>query len=398
VYHAFISDGKLFIRESGGALKEIASKFATEKEQWAERDKSLHSWKTKGNVQSAYFEPSIVWGGQAASRPFSKFGFKGVMVGGPDTLYYLLTNNYVTGLFKYSIKDDEELRLFHKNAFVEFGMDYSADSDEFVAAMGNEDGSVNLELLDSEGVYKQSVTGGDVKDSNPSFSRHNHREVLYQTAGIARDEAGFAAAHSPEAINRINLDTDEVTELVSDDRYDYLLPKEDAAGNLYCIRRPYRRPGHQSPLKTLLYVVMFPFHFLVAIVRFLNVFTKLFSGEPPRAAGPDMRPSIENKYVRVLGQTIYLAKVERSSRYRREPTLVPRSWELVRLSRDGQMEVVAGAVSSFDVDEQGGIHFTNGFRVSELSGGSTATVFKHKIIENIRVVKAAGEAAGQGPR
>jgi hypothetical protein len=56
------------------------------------------------------------------------------------------------------------------------------------------------------------------------------------------------------------------------------------------------------------------------------------------------------------------------------------------------MEVVAGAVSSFDVDEQGRIHFTNGFRVSELSGSSTTTVFKHKIIENIRVVKAAGEA------
>jgi hypothetical protein len=123
-----------------------------------------------------------------------------------------------------------------------------------------------------------------------------------------------------------------------------------------------------------------------------NYVTGLFSGEPPRAAGPDMRPSIKNKYVRVLGQTIYLAKVERSSRYRREPTLVPQSWELVRFSRDGQMEVIAGAVSSFDVDQEGRIHFTNGFRVSESSGGSTATVFKHKIIENIRVVKAPAEA------
>jgi hypothetical protein len=394
MYHAFISDGKLFIRQSGGALKEIASKFATEKLEWAERDKSLHSWKTKGDTQSMYFNPSVVWGGQAASRPFSKFSFKSVMVGDSDTLYYLLTNNYVTGLFKYAIKDDEELRLFHKNAFVEFGMDYSADSDEFVAAMGNEDGSVNLELLDSEGSYKQSLTGGDVKDSNPSFSRHNPRDVVYQTAGIARDEAGFVVAHSSEAINRINLDTNEITELAGDDQYDYLLPKEDVAGNLYCIRRPYRRPGYQSPLKTLLYVVMFPLHLLVAIVRFLNTFTKLFSGQPPRAAGPDMRPSIKNKYVRVLGQTIYLAKVERSSRYRREPTLVPQSWELVRFSRDGQMEVIAGAVSSFDVDQEGRIYFTNGFRVSELAGSSTATVFKHKIIENIRVVKVANEVAG----
>jgi hypothetical protein len=71
-----------------------------------------------------------------------------------------------------------------------------------------------------------------------------------------------------------------------------------------------------------------------------------------------------------------------------EPSLVGRSCELVKLTKDGQAEVIAKKVSSFDVDEDGTIHFTNGFKVNKISGNSSTTIFKHKIIEGLRIVSS----------
>jgi hypothetical protein len=90
----------------------------------------------------------------------------------------------------------------------------------------------------------------------------------------------------------------------------------------------------------------------------------------------------------VLGQTIGLTRIQKSAKYGEDPSLVPRSWELIALSQSGQVEVIANRVSSYDIDQNGAIHFTNGFRVNRLSKDSRTTLFKHKIIENMRVAGA----------
>jgi hypothetical protein len=390
--YAFISGGRCYVHDDDGTLKEISSKFAKEKDEEGERQKSLYGWKSKGQNVDPYFRGPSLWGGQAGARPFSKFRFKSVMVGDTDILYYLLSNNFMTGLFKYNVKDDYEQRLFHKSDFLESGMDYSAARDEFVAATTKEDGSIDLELLDCEGKYIETITGGDSRDCNPTFSRHNRQEVLYQTAGIWRGDDGFITAYSAESINKINIETGEVTELVSDERYDYLVPKDDSEGNLYCIRRPYQQAGYASGIRTLFYIVTFPFRFVVAVIRFLDAFTKLFSAEPLKPTGPDVRPEIDNKNIQVLGQTINLAKAERRAQWQGDASLVPGNWELVKMHRNGGIEVIARKISSFDIDEEGAIHFTNGFRVSELAGSRRTMIFKYKLIENIR---AAQSSAGK---
>ncbi|MHC4743930.1 MAG: hypothetical protein ACYS8Z_18590 [Planctomycetota bacterium] len=386
MYHAFISDGRLLIRTENGELREITSKFAKEKAEDAEQQRSLHGWKTKGKEGSPYFNADVVWGGQASLKSFSRFKFKTVTYGGPDTIYYLITNNSMTGLFKYSISEDSELRLFHRQEFHECGMDYSPVRDKFVAATGREDGSVGIELLNNEGKYEETITAGDSKDSNPSFSRKNPQEILYQTAGIARSDEGFIYVYSPEAINKIDLETGKITELLQDDHYDFLMPRDDAEGNVYCIRRPYKAPWHFASLRTLLYIIMFPIHLVIAIVRFLDAFVKLFGLKAQRPAGPNIGPEPGSKHLRVLGQTIDLAKIQAKAKLGAEPSLVGRHCELVKLTEEGQIEVVAKKVSSFDIDEEGAIHVTNGFRVNKVSESQNTPVFKHKIIEDLRIV------------
>ncbi|MHC4271227.1 MAG: hypothetical protein ACYST2_02800, partial [Planctomycetota bacterium] len=123
--YAFISDGKLFIQEDDGEIKEISSKFAVEKEEEVERQKTLHSWKSSKDNIDPYFGSNVLWGGLGTQRPYRKFRFISIMIKNSGSLFYLLTNDYVTGLFEYKIIYDEELRLFHKNDFTGVGMDYS---------------------------------------------------------------------------------------------------------------------------------------------------------------------------------------------------------------------------------------------------------------------------------
>jgi hypothetical protein len=385
--YLFISDGRLFAN-TGDENVEVTSKFAQEKAEYSQREHSMHGWKGDG-VPGAdpYFGSNVIWGKQAYLQPFRKFRFKNVMVKNESTIYYLITNDFVTGLFQYSITENEELRLFHKRAFQELGMDYSPSLDKFVAAMVNEDLSADIELLDNQASYEKSLTSGDSRDSNPCFSRSNPENVLYQTAGIGRDEQGFLWGYGPEAVNKVNIHSGEITALLADEKYDYLSPKDDQQGNVYCIRRPYHPLGYASPLKMLWYVVTFPVRLVVAILRFLDAFTKLFSKDPMRLAGHTSQPQAENKYVRVLGQTIDMAKVQRDARFSNEPSLVPKSWELIKFNNQGEISVISRKVSSFDIDNNGQLHITNGFRVREIAESGVQSVFKYNIIEVLKVAK-----------
>jgi hypothetical protein len=386
--YLFISDGRLFTN-SGGENVEITSKFAQEKMEDTERERSAHGWKSDGSTGAdPYFGSNIVWGGQARSRPFRKFRFKNVMVKSENTIYYLLTNDFVTGLFQYDISANEELRLFHKREFQEFGMDYSPSLDRFVAAITNEDQSVDIELLNNQGGYEKSLTSGDSRDSNPFFSKSEPEHILYQTAGIGRGEEGFIWGYGPEAVNKVDIHSGEIITLLADERYDFLLPRDDRQGNVYCIRRPYHAPGYTSPVRTLWYLITFPVRLVIAILRFLDAFTKLFNREPMRTAGPVVEPPIRDKYVRVLGQTIDMAKIQRGARFSKEPSLVPKSWELIKLDKQGRMSVVSKRVSSFDIDDDGKVHITNGFRVRKLVDDGAQTALKYNIIELLKVAKA----------
>jgi hypothetical protein len=349
----------------------------------------LHGWKgDKGMDVDPYYGANIVWGGQARSRPFRKFRFKNVMVKNENMIYYLLTNDFITGLFQYNISENEELRICHRHEFQELGMDYSPNIDKFVASMVNEDQSSDIKLLDNQAVSGKILTTGDSRDLNPSFSRFDTKDILYQTAGIGRNEEGFVWGYGPEAINKVNINSGEITTLLTEDKYDFLSPKDDEQGNIYCIRRPYRAPGYTSPIKMLWYVVTFPVRLIIAILRFLDAFTKLFSREPMRTAGPSVQLPVKNKYVRVLGQTIDMAKVRRNARFSNEPSLVPKSWELIKLDKQGKISVISKRVSSFDIDDNNQVHITNGFRVKRLVGDTMQTAFKFNIIELLKVTKA----------
>lgn len=383
--HVFISDGRLFIRTENGVLKEIESHFVRDKIDSAEYKKAYGGWKGTASGDNPYWGSNVVWGGQASAGSMAAFRFKDVVIADAETVYYTLANNVITGLFRYDVADDDELRLFHRNEFSEMGFDYSAANDEFVMAVEDEDGRANLQLLDSRGSFKDEITAGDSRDSYPVFSKSTGGSILFQSAGIARDEDGFAMAFAPEVIKKLDIVQGEMTDIAGDDQFDYLLPRDDAMGNIYCIRRPYKAVGHVSPFRVIWDILFFPFRFLMAIVYFLKAFTELFNRKAMRPDGPQVQARQQNKYVRVLGRTIDLARIQRNTRDAENASLVPGSWELIKISPEGNIEKIARNVSSYDIDDEGNVHLTNGYRVKEIGDSGTVTAFKHNIIENIKV-------------
>ncbi|MBE0537745.1 MAG: hypothetical protein IH624_18955 [Phycisphaerae bacterium] len=383
--HAFISDGRLHLRGSDGTSREIESRFVREKIDSAEQHRAHSGWKNSNCEDGSCWNRSVVWGSQSSSPSAAAFRFRDVIAVDANTLYYTVTNNVITGLFKYDIAEDEELRLFHRNGFKEAGMGFSQARTEFVMGVIDEDGKAGIQLLDERGGCKRRLTAGDSMDINPVFSRTDTNRVLFQSAGIARDEEGFMIAYGPSAICSLDTENDQMADILADDRYDYLLPRDDAEGNIYCIRRPYKSFGYVPLWRTALHVAAFPVRLLVAIVNFLNMFAELFSRNPLRPMGPQVRPAAHNKYVRVLGETIDLAKIRRRGGSEDKLSLVPGSWELIRLTPDGRIETVARHAAGYDIDAQGHVHYTNGYTVSRVADARTAVSFRHPVIEKMTV-------------
>lgn len=382
---AFIADSRLYVRDNAGGVREIKSPFATRRLEDAERRGERRAWLSGSGDQADPYQ-AMLWGRRGVPGQVSPHRFTDIIPVDDHTLFYVLSDLDVTGLFKYDLGRDEELRLFHTNHFMAHGMDYSAERGHFVAAVQGSDGRVSLEILDGDGKVTETLTEGDACDTMPAFSAAHAHQILFQSAGIARGEDGFPVAFGPSSVNRLDLDRGELTELLSDEGFDYLLPREDTAGRLYCIRRPYLARSRRSHLAALKEAALFPLRVVSAIFGFIMAFVQLFDRGSMKPAGPEVQRPPENKYVQVLGQTIDLAKVGGGGGSADGPSLVPKSWELIRRDPDGSIHVVDRNVSSYDLDRNGHVICTNGYRVREVCDDRAKTTFHHKVIQILRSV------------
>ena len=140
-----------------------------------------------------------------------------------------------------------------------------------------------------ENIKHRLVTEGDSLDECPSWVPGTGRRLVFQSAGIARDQNGHPRDQSCFRVEQLDLDSQKMDVVVEDVRFDYLAPRMDSAGNLFAVRRPYEsRHPRVSPLQLLKDILLFPFRVLMAIAAFLNVFSMFFRQQPLyRAGGPE---------------------------------------------------------------------------------------------------------------
>ena len=384
---AYIAQGKLFLKRGELAPLPVESPFALGILERASREQHRNAWKQKPAGQAGMSQSNFLWnlsGGAALDPGARKINFGGVVSTGPDELLYTLETDATCGLFTFNTTQNDERRLVHRKDFRAIDLARHLVGGQIACSITKPDGTAHLGVMDSGGGRLREVTEGDAVDQAPSWVPNEKETLIYQSAGLARNQHGIAYAIGPYAIFKLDLAAGKMSTLLEDSKTDYLLPRIGPDGAMYFIRRPYEALHAASPWQGLKDVLLFPYRLLLAVLGFLNFFSMVFNNQPlTHAGGPKMEPT-DSRYMMFYGKMIDAERAMKGRRPDEIASLVPDQWELVKSSTDGKFTVLAKGVLSYDVGSDGQVVYTNGstvFRIDDL--GKPVRICSGKFIERV---------------
>ncbi|MCH5194665.1 MAG: hypothetical protein J1F11_11945 [Oscillospiraceae bacterium] len=234
----------------------------------------------------------------------------------------------------------------------------------------------HIAVMDMKGRYDE-YTDGDTIEENPSWAA-NRNGIYFSTAGYARNQSGAVAATSPRSISYFDIDRKTMSEIVSDEKYDFLHPHEDKRGNLYYIKQPY---GGEKPQDGITFkdIIMFPYRLIKGLFGFLNFFTTIYGGESlkggdPKAGFTRLREKSQKELI-IEGNVINAEKLSKINEAQGDKLsgIMPLSRVLVRRSPDGSEEAVKKGVLDYNIDENGDIIFSNGRHIIKIDADGNET-------------------------
>lgn len=391
---AYISEGKLYVREPDGLVRAVESPFVRDLLDRDERQRNRDGWKQN----SAGWQATNMNALAAAEMGMDlgtgrRIAFTSVASHTtPGQCLYAIHTGTVGGLFEFTMPEDER-RLVHKpDLYLQDICLHPMPNAEGVIAcsMQSDSGAAHLAMMNADGGRLREITEGDSRDECPSWVPVPGKVLVYQSAGIARDLNGTIRAMSAYRVERLDLDRGEIETLLEQDGVDYLMPRCDDRQTLYCIRRPYRDMGHNDlPLLTRLkYAALWPFGVLAAFGAYLNFFSTMYRGKPlTPAGGPKNQRAADAKQMFLWGRRIAADKAIQDARDQAAVT-VPRDWELIRVDATGNQAVLATGVGAFDLTDDGSIIYTDGTRIfCRSKNGETTELARHELVERVAVVR-----------
>lgn len=377
---AYISQGRLFLKSEGSREEEIASDFVRNLK------KRLQSVEDRASFRSGGSGAQFMRGGMPAAQvptvedTFTS-EFSCAAKGTEGQVCYAIDARDVRGLFIYDLAEKYERRVLHgpKHRFTSISVRPGGDGQEWLVAAAQDEGVSRIGLFTPDaGGGVRELTEGDSIDSYPAWEPGQTRRFVYQSCGVARDHrSGFWQGLGPASIQQVNMDTGAHDPLLEDDRFDYLCPTYAADGTLYYLKRPYEPFHKTSALDVAKDIVLFPFRLMRAIFSFLNVFSMLFSGKPLQTSGAPKREGPDPKAVFLHGRWVNMEKAMRQAAVDEATSAVPRNWELMSQSPNGEEKTVLQGVMAFCIGAGGDVYFSNGKGVFVLKGGTGAPVKIH---------------------
>lgn len=310
-------------------------------------------------------------------------------------LYSLSVDSY-SGIFLKNPTDDAETEghIIHDTKTSFLNLDYRPETDEIVVSVQDSPWERHLALFEPKSSRYRKVTEGDCVDENPVWGKGARGSIYYDSAGVGKDGAGRFLEVGEKVINRLDLDTGTIRELVTLPKHDCILPRVDREGTLYFIKRPYRKPG----TKTLSFkdFLLIPYRLGRAIYSWLQFFSMRYTGEPLSSAGPDPTRSKNKdpKEIFLNGNMINAEQALKENRAKGDafPGIAPRSWELTRRENDGRLTCLKKGVLDFDLTENGEIVFSNGkYLIRMDSTGKEQSIETIDLINRVRV-RTCGQA------
>lgn len=386
---AYLSRGRLHVLTEGGSVRTIDSKFGKDVRDRALRIQERNAWKTQGSG-ARFMTGGRLWNAPDRDPAAMRIAIAGISRGcEPGDVLYSLETADVAGVFSVRHETGEERRLFHSAEARVRHVSASADGELVACALAGASGTAHIAVMRADGTEFVDVTEGDSIDLAPSWVANEPRVLVYQTAGVARDQDGYPRGQGPFAVHKIDTASGEVACLAEDSEHDLLGPRVGPDGALHYIRRPYKLPTEgPGVLRSFLDFLLFPFRLIYAVFQFLNFFTVRYTGKPLTNAGDAKSREMDVRQMMIWGNLIDAQKAARESAKSGDDSgaIVPSSWQLVRSSGAGE-EVLAKGVVSFDVADDGTVVYSNGsalYRVAR--GAKPERIHRDSLIEQVVVV------------
>jgi hypothetical protein len=389
---AYLSGGRLYLKLGQANVRAVESEFGQAAQERVSQAQRRNGWKQKNAI--ANFMPGGMSGDISQDRSSIPVMVQGVCATSADRLLYTLEAGEVGGIFSLDRQATREKRLFHSADFKVDRVDFHPEHKLIACAVVRKDGTANIAIMPVDAVQLGEVTEGDALDLAPKWIPGARKAIVFQSAGISRDGAGYIIEHGHSTIEQLDFDQQEVITLASDPKYDLLTPQMTADGTLYYIRRPYRPLRQRVQLvQTLKEIILMPWHLMTAVFEWLNYFTRRYTGKSLLAAPAPQR--INSQRMVFLGRVVDVgSEIDRNRRFgdADSPALVPRDWELVKQRPHQAPEIISYGVLAFDVGLDGSIVYSNGSAVYGMHpGGVPARLLVDRPIDQVAIIDASTE-------
>ncbi|MBD2329497.1 hypothetical protein H6G21_21865 [Alkalinema sp. FACHB-956] len=387
---AYLTQGKLFLTTHNAQPKEIESEFGQTVQVRSLQIQRQKAWKNRG-IMEMMMPPAAVTQMKNQPEATIPIAITSLCQGQDQTLLYALEAGDVGGIFRFDPSCDRELRLFHNADFRVGHLDYQPELGLIACTTTYATGISNIATMAIDGNRPRDITEGDSLDLAPRWIPGAGKALVYQSAGLGRTADGYVGDRAPFTIEKLDFKQGDITTLAADPKADLLSPQIGVDGLLYYIRRPYKaRHSGFNPLKVLKEILLIPVRLLYAIFQWLNFFTQMYTGKPLMRAGTHQK--VEPKMLKAWGEWITPEQLkDKNFGDADAPSLVPRTWQLVRQPQQGvgNPEVIAEGVLAFDLAPDGTIVFTNGSAIYRIDPqGQRSRLLVANWIESVTALSA----------
>lgn len=382
---AYLAQGKIRLKCGDAPPRSVESVYGNSIREKAIRAQQKHSWKGQGD--SSPFA-AAAWGDKAMQGGEVPLIITSLCASKESgSLIYSLESGSLCALLEVRQLGAEEQRLWNDNNTRIRHVTVSKTTGDMVFSILHQNGTANIGVKRTGRSGYLELTEGDSFDTAPRWKSGDERFITYQSAGVGRNRDGHFLAFGPFTIQQLDTEAGEIATLVEVPGKDCLAPHVASDGSLYYIQRPYvphESPGFFSSIKNLL---LFPFRLAHAIYNFLNFFSAIFSGKKLSTGGGAKAREMDMKQMMIWGNLVRSQKqgeVEDES-----ADLVPKSWQLMRRSANGETTALASGVLAYDVGADGTVVYTNGNAVFLLHpDGRKQHVVNERMIEQVFLVSA----------
>lgn len=307
-----------------------------------------------------------------------------------NKLVYACNVGNVGGLYTKNPFDENEIEgyIIRKKSLMIFEMDYCPADGSIIASVSQDRLTRNLAMFNENNTQEDILTEGEVVDRNPCFSKVNPALVYYDSAGYAITETGIAGGLSQRSILSLNLKSGMIDVVAEQPEYDLFKPKSAADGGLYYLCKPQKETEHSRT--TFSDVIKMPGKIGRAIFGWLNFFTQRYAGESLKktGTGPVKTRAKSDEQIFVEGNLINLTRSMRENMAAGDkyPGIVPKNWQLIRMSPGGMKEVLVKGVLDYTLGADGTIYYSNGKHIIQKEpDGKEVLVCERKMAQGIQV-------------